>query len=120
MTWFKGDDKSHSNRKLLAVGLDGTGLHWNAVSWCSMEETDGKLPVEVVPSLSSKVSPAARKKLCQAMVDNGLWVVIDKGPNGEALEYEINDFLVYNPSHAKLEAKREAEKLRIAGRRGAT
>lgn len=119
MAWFRGDDRSHNNRKLLAVGLDGTGLHWNAVSWCASEETDGKLPAEVVPTLSAKLSVSRRKALCQSMVDNGLWIVIDKGPNGEPLEYEVNDFLEYNPSHEQLEAKREAERLRIAAKRGA-
>jgi hypothetical protein len=118
MAWFRGDDRSHNNKKLLAVKLAGTGLHWNAVSWSASEEMDGKLPAEVVPSLSAELSPVARKKLCQTMVDNGLWVVIDKGPSGEPLLYEIHDFLEYNPSRADLEEKRERERARLAGKRG--
>lgn len=119
MAWFRGDDKSHNNRKLLAVGLVGTGLHWRAVSWCASEETDGRLPTAVVPSLSSELTPKARKALIARMVAEGLWIEA-AGTNGSCSAYLVNDFLAYNPSHEQLEAKRMAERKRLAGKRGPT
>lgn len=119
MAWFRGDDKSHNNRKLLAVGLVGTGLHWRAVSWCASEESDGLVPAAVVPSLSPELSTRARSTLIAKMIAAGLWVA--EGANGSGPSaYRINDYLTYNPSHEQLEAKRTAERSRLTGKRTPT
>lgn len=124
MAWFKGDDKSHQNPKHLAVGLLGSGLYWRMVSWSSEHETDGEVPAHIIPTLSPELSPKSRTALLQAMVDAvygksayGLLEVKVRGPRGEALAYIIHDYLGHNPSHAQLEAKRETERQRIAGKR---
>jgi hypothetical protein len=125
VAWFRGDDKSHSNPKLLAVELVGTGLYWRAVSWCADHETDGRLPASVVPSLSPELSAAVRKRLAKAMCSplapgrDPLWEV-ETDDDTAALAYWIHDYLVFNPSHEQLENKRQAEKTRIANKRGAT
>lgn len=127
MAWFKGDDKSHQNPKHLSVGLMGSGLYWRMVSWSSDHETDGEVPAHVVPTLSPELSPKRRTALLQCMVDAvygnsgyGMLEVKCRGSRGEALTYRVHDYLDYNPSHAQLEAKREAERQRIATKRGGT
>ena len=114
MTWWKGDDKSHTNSKLRQVGCIGAGLHFFAISWCASEETDGIVPEAVVPMLAPELTPKARKALVDSLIGAGLWKRV-----GES-SFEVNDYLDYNPSHQSLEKRREAERKRIADRRGAS
>ena len=125
MAWFKGDDKSHQNAKHLAVGLVGSGLYWRMVSWSSDHETDGEVPAHIIPTLSPELSPKKRAELLQAMVDavfgnsgHGMLEVKLKGPKGEPLVFKVHDYLDYNPSREQLETKRQAERDRIASKRG--
>lgn len=121
MAWFRGDDKSHSNPKLLAIGTTGRGLYWTAVSWCADYETDGRVPVGVIPSFAPDVTTGARAKLIKAMCTplafdkNPLWVPEEEG--GKVIAYWIHDYHVYNPSHQELDSKRKTEKERLATRR---
>lgn len=116
MTWFKGDDKAHASAKLKFAKLEGTGLHFLAVSWCADYETDGVLPKHVVPTLAPEVS---KKALAAIVARLTATAPGSKQPcwHVEGDLYRINDYLTYNPSHAELEGKREVEKKRIEKRR---
>lgn len=116
MAWWRGDDKSHNNHKLLAVGLAGTGLFFRAVSWCSSEETDGRVPVAVWPSLSPTLSPKARTQLVRSMVDVGL-LIPEEDSGATVIAHWLNDYLEYNPSADQLASKRETERKRIGAKR---
>lgn len=111
MGWWKGDDKSHENDKLLAVGLAGTGLHFRATSWCAAHETDGRLPASVVPSLSPTFTPSARRKLvtlmCAALTPgrDPLWVP-EVDAEGTVVAYWLNGYLKRNPSREELRERR--------------
>ena len=115
MAWWRGDDRAHGNPKLLAVGLDGIGLFWQAVSWSSAHGTDGFVPEYVVPSLAPGVVPKALSAIVRRLTvvspgqENPLWHVDDGG-------YRIHDFLDLNPSASEVEAAREQR--REAGRVG--
>lgn len=118
MTWFKGDDKAHASAKLKYAQLDGTGLHFLAVSWCADYETDGLVPKHVVPTLA----PGLSKNALRAIV--GRLTTVPPGSqrplwHEEGDLYRVNDYLTYNPSHETLEARRVAEKKRIEDRRKA-
>jgi hypothetical protein len=98
MAWSRLDDRSHENAKLLAVGLDGTGLHLRAVSWCSANLTDGLLPAHVVPALAPGVSGKDLTRIIARLtkVSPGeefpLW---EQDPNQPGL-FVLHDFLEYN------------------------
>lgn len=116
MAWWKGDDKAHTNGKLKAAQLDGVGLYFLATSWCSDEETDGFVPVHMVPTLAAGLSKGAIAKIVTRLTtvqpgeERPLWHV-------EAGGYRINDYLVYNPTHKSLEERRQLEKDRIEKKR---
>lgn len=119
MTWFKGDDKAHCNGKLKAAHLDGVGLHFMATSWCADEETDGFVPEYMLPTLAPGFSQTGIRKIVTRLTavhpgqERPLWHTEEGG-------YRLNDYLVYNPSHAELDARREAERKRIEAKRNAT
>lgn len=119
MGWWKGDDKSHTNPKLLAVGLGGTALFFRMVSWAAEHETDGRVPAHIIPSLSPELSERARRALLVSMVEARY------GASGDGLlevvgdVYLIHDYLDANPTHAELEARREQRRSAgaVGGRR---
>lgn len=109
MAWWKGDDRSHTNAKLLAAGLDGTGLYFRMVSWSASNETDGKVPSHVIPMLAPGIPPKQIAKLLEKLTKK----VGKSSPllkkNRES--FEINDYLEYNPSAAQIReirAKKQA------------
>lgn len=106
MTWFKGDDKSHQNAKLLSVGLAGTGLHWRAVSWCASEGTNGRVPSFAIPALSPTLSPKARAAMVARMTGAALWIA-EEDAAGDVVAYWINDFLEYNPPNERARQRQE-------------
>lgn len=116
MAWWRGDDRSHGNSKLLAVGLDGTGLYFRMVSWCSAHESDGRIPEHVIPTLcpglgKSAIQTIIRKLLTKFQGESA--ALLEKTDEG----FFIRDYLDYNPSHAYLEGRREKERQRIEGKR---
>lgn len=108
------------NHKLLSVGLEGTGLYFRAISWCAKKETDGKIPKGVIPSLTPELSAAARKKLIENMTNAEMQGTRDPLWSENGVAFIIHDYLKYNPTHEQLEAKREAERLRIQSKRKPT
>jgi hypothetical protein len=104
VTWFKLDDQFPNHPKVRKAGDAAAWLYVCGGCYCAQYLTDGFIPKVVVPSLT-----AIRKPLEQAsmLVAFDLWH--DRGD-----EFEVHDYLVYNPTRAKVEAEREAARLRAA------
>lgn len=100
MTWVKLDDGFWSNPKVDGVGNEAAGVYARALSYCGCHETDGTIPDSVVRYIG-------RIRAWEALVDKGLMERLDNG-------FLVPDFLHFNPSHAQLEAKREADRKRKA------
>lgn len=112
MSWLKLDDRFHENRKVRALwqsDREALGLHIMALSYCAGNETDGLVDeafvIEKVPAAGQ------RKRMLAALVGVGLWREMPAG-------WEINDYLKFNMSHEKLQAKRDADADRKARGRG--
>lgn len=101
MTWSKLDDGFWSNPKVERVGNDGAGAYARCLSYCGHHETDGFIP----PGIARYI---ATPKLFRRLEQEGLVESL----NGSG--YRIPDYLDFNPSHEKLEAKREADRKRKA------
>jgi hypothetical protein len=120
MGWWKGDDKSHSNSKHLAAGLEATGLYWRMMSWSAAHENDGRIPPQVIPTLAPGVTTSRLKKILSALCS------VAPGEENPLIHrtfddgYEIHDYLDYNPSHEDQERKRAVERDRIASKRHST
>ncbi|MDQ5841654.1 MAG: hypothetical protein M3537_11070 [Chloroflexota bacterium] len=95
MPWAALDDQFHSNPKLVTAGLEATGLHARAISYCACYLTDGFVS-------ATWANGAAPKRVINALVSAGLWHKIQGG-------FELNDYLDFNPSKAEIEARRAAK-----------
>ena len=112
MTWARLDDSFYSHPKVLQAWNEhqpSIGLHALAISWVANHEQDGMVPAYVVAMWVPDQSDRARATA--TLVQTGLWHEAEDG-------YVIHDYLDYNPSRAYLEEKREADRLRKAGRNG--
>lgn len=110
MPWGRMDDKFHRNPKVRALrrlkgGKEALGVWVYWWSWC-LDDPDltGFVPIEELPSADAK----AAKLLC----DVGLW-----DPDGDG--YRFHDFSKYNPCREDVEAKKLADRERVAAKRAA-
>lgn len=117
MSWARMDDAMVEHRKTRKVlrsgGLAAFGLHALAILHSCRYLLDGEVDSEFVNEITdvAKVRAGQRDALPAALVDAGLWV-----PSGDG--WTVHDYLKYNPSREKVEARRAAEALRKARARG--
>ena len=110
MTWTKIDDTFWRHAKVAALldrpgGRDAVCLWALALSWVGSELTDGMVPKRQPWRLLGDDPTAA----VAALVDVGLW---ERVPDG----WRLHDYLVYNPSRAKVLAERQRRhELAVAG-----
>jgi hypothetical protein len=123
MTWARIDDCILDNGKIIAAGPLGFALHVAAITWCARNLTDGLIPKRRVSQLldlgSLQVSEATRVRVAYAVTAGdvaaelsriGLWH--DRGE-----QWELHDYLTYNPSRAKVLADREKGRVKKARQR---
>lgn len=103
MTWAKLDDKLHASVKWRRATKGARALWTTALSWCSDQENDGRVPADMLRTLDGTPAEAA------SLVKAGLWDPSDDG-------WVFHDWTDYNPDSASKKAKREAESQ--GGRRG--
>jgi hypothetical protein len=108
MSWAKLDDRFHENPKIRASWLrqaSPLGLYVLALTYCAGNETDGFVDNYFV---MEKVQNAPlRRKLVDALVEDGLWTAEDGG-------WRIHDYLDFHPSKAELDEKRAKDSERKA------
>jgi 5-methylcytosine-specific restriction endonuclease McrA len=105
--WSRFDDDYSENKKIRRVSLEAMSMHTAAILHCSKGETDGFFPKGDLELVAAKAKVPARKAQAtvRELIDANL--VHDRGD-----QYEVHDYLDYNPSHAEL-----AEKRRVATER---
>ncbi len=104
MPWVRIDDGFWSHPKVMAAGLEATGLFVRALSWSCQQLTDGKIPKNMMPALGGG---ARTKKLEAKLSEVALWV--DEGGH-----YHVPDFLEYNKSREEVLKKRKEAAGRMA------
>lgn len=115
MPWFVVDDNADSHPKMIAAGNAALGLWLKAGAYASRHLTDG-----IVPGVVARMYSNGSKTQVAKLVAAGLWhehghtCRHPKCKQPAAGDYAIHDYLVYNPSRAEVERKREraAEKKR--------
>ncbi|MFE6903824.1 mucin-2 [Streptomyces sp. NPDC057717] len=111
MSWFKVDDTAHSHPKLRGAGAAAIGLWTLGGSYAAQYLTDGMVHAHFVKTTATAPQLAR-------LVRAGLWHPAGhdcrRCPQPAPGDYLIHDYLVYNPSRAKVTAEREraAEKKR--------
>jgi hypothetical protein len=103
MTWAKVDDSFHSHPKVRAAWYrcaTAVGLQVMAISYAADHETDGLVPGWFMEGLLPKAKE--RKLVVSTLLD--LVMLEESGA-----DFEVHDFLDYNPSKADMAARRERE-----------
>ena len=109
MTWLRFDDKRAMHRKLRTAGFAATGLDSAAICQCGADESDGFVSDDTLTLMGAAYKERHVKKLAAVLCSPE----VDRWERDEARGgYWIKDYLVYNPSHAELEARREADRVR--------
>lgn len=111
MSWFKLDDQFPTHPKVMRAGTDAAWLFVAGGCYCAKHLTDGKIPKAAVSTLTTLRGGV---KLAAVLVRENLWH--DLGD-----EYEVHDYLVYNPTREKVENDRRAaaERRTKGGKRSA-
>lgn len=105
MTWFKVDDTFYGHPKALKAGNAAVGLWVRAGAYAAQHLTEGVIPGVVAQLYGT--APQARK-----LVSAGLWHAhghacpAPKCKQPAPGDYYMHDFLIYNPTRAKVEDER--------------
>lgn len=102
MTWLKKDDRFPEHRKIRRLTDAAYRLHDTALCYSAKDESDGFLDESDIDEMQH--GKRLRKNIA-ALIEAGLWEVVDGG-------WLLHDFLDYNPSHGRQEAKRAAARER--------
>lgn len=108
MPWARLDDKFHHHPKVLKAGPLASWLFICGLCYCSEYLTDGFIEQSALSVLAALPNP---QDLAATLVEVGLWEPVDGG-------YRVHDYLVYNPSAAKVKEEREAARERMRQARG--
>ncbi|MDJ1131746.1 hypothetical protein NMN56_007195, partial [Streptomyces iconiensis] len=105
MPWFKVDDTAHAHPKLLKAGNAALGLWMRAGAYAAQHLTEG-----AVPGIVAQLYGTAPQ--CRKLVAAGLWHEhghpCARCPQPTPGDFQIHDFLIYNPTRDKVESKRAA------------
>lgn len=105
MVWVKLDDGFVRHPRMVAAGLNGRALFIAGLCYCGAHLTDGMIPKAAVRMLAAEAGVGL--STAKRLVEVGSW--IDRGD-----DYEVHDFLVYNPARAQVLAEREVSRRRWA------
>ena len=106
MTWFKVDDGSAFNAKVLAAGNEAWGAFCRVGAWCAQQLTDGRFSRAIAVTI-------APMRVWERLITVGL---VDPLQNGEM---EMHDYLQRNPSKEQVLRERALAAARMTRVRSA-
>jgi hypothetical protein len=107
MTWAKFDDRYDDNRKVKRAwraAPAAIGIHVMAITHSARHETDGLIDLDWL--VEKLPNPKEREKTIRTLIDCGLLDPLD----GE--QFQVHDFLDFNPSREVNEREREWDRRR--------
>ena len=105
MSYAKFDDGFADHPKNRRLSHGAFRLHVSGILHCARWLTDGRIPADVLPDLMRRYQASYLDELLTL----GLWREIAPG-----LLYEIHDYLEWNDSRARVEARRAKNAERLA------
>lgn len=102
MTWFKVDDTSAFNAKVLAAGNEAWGAFCRVGAWCAQQLSDGRFSRAIAVTI-------APWRVWERLQQVGL---VDPLQNGEM---QVHDYLQRNPSKEQVLRERAATRARVSG-----
>lgn len=103
MPWVKVSDDLYSHPKIVAAPPLARSLFIAGLCHCAAGLTDGAIATGALPLLLAQTG--AKAGHAKDLVSVGLW-------SSTATGWEVNDYLDYNPSREKVQAERDAARLR--------
>lgn len=110
MPWQKFSDRARESRKVRRSSPFAITLWFACGNWCSEHRTDGFLAKEELFEAWRPLYPFDHKAVAAECCERGL--LIDHGTH-----YEVHDYLEFNPTKDKLDAKRASDTRRAAAYR---
>ena len=107
MTWLRLDDVFPEHPKVATLSDAAFRAHVQGMAYCAQHLTDGFIPARKAKEIAGDSLAELTRK---SRYGEPLWVLSDG-------EYEVHDYLAYNPSRADVEATREQMSER--GKKGA-
>jgi hypothetical protein len=107
LTWVKLDDGFADHPKVLGLSDSAFRLYVTALCYSARYLTDGTVPSAFANNAVSLALDIERSPI-RELLDVGLWLPSTSDPN----DYEIHDFLEYNPSKGDVEHERERNAVR--------
>lgn len=106
MAWLKMDDGFAEHAKIGALTDRSFRLHVTGLCYCARNLTDGVLDERALRIVCAIVASGNLRRNVAELVEAGLWHPLGDG-------YEINDFLDYNPTAARVKEEREKARDRV-------
>lgn len=115
MAWVRFDDKMPGNPKVLEAGILGRMLWENVICWSNEHLTDGHINVTVLHDAADLLAARARRELGVSIVGEeiiarcvavGLIEPVDG-------DYQIHDYLEFQPAKSEKERDRKATAERV-------
>lgn len=110
MPYVKVEDGIFRNPKVVSVGSNAKLLYIAGICYAGSALTDGFIPTNTIKMLAADTAISSVRKAVGDLVKSGLWTEVDDG-------YQIHDYLAYNESAQKVQAKKDAARDRMNKRR---
>lgn len=104
MTWLRIDDRFTEHPKVVGLPDGAFRLHVHALCYAARNLTDGRITTGALRGLRGTVRQAA------TLVEAGVW---EKASG----DWQIHDYLKYNPSSSQVAEEREAATKRMQRKR---
>jgi hypothetical protein len=108
MPWARLDDAFPDHPKIAGLSDAAFRMHVRGICYAARLLTDGRVPKAVAEEWMTSNRRRTRRELnaLKELLDAGIWLT-------KRRDYVIHDYLEYNPSRAKVAAKRAADRQRL-------
>ena len=113
MTWIRVSDDFYDNPKIMEVGAQAVGLWVAAMGWCNRNRTDGVIPRMRLRPLLTGVEDETLLRLVDVGLLHGDGHDCPNCVKPPLGSYVVHDYLHYQDSRQKIEAKVAATKERV-------
>lgn len=107
MSWVRLEGKFFRHAKIAGLPAGPRFLYIAALCYCGDNETDGFVPLTVLPLLAVDACQRQWRDIPATLCAVGLWTACEGG-------YRVHDYLDYNPSREQLRAGRDRTAARVS------
>lgn len=110
MPYVKIDDGIFRNPKVVQISSSAKLIYIASICYCGQSLTDGFIPTNAARMLAADAGVSYSARFINELLSAGLWDEVRGG-------YAVHDYLAYNESAQKVQAKKDAARERMNQRR---